>query len=114
MSVENQTGGAATYGKRTLDETESTPAKASKKGNDQEDKVDRFDEYVSNPLFQANIDKMGRPKHCLEQLREAKPDEDLGVEAVLALALGMDDVIDNMKIDQKNYDSFSNRKQGTF
>ena len=68
-------------------------------------------------MFQANIDKMGRPKNwkkrkvidqkftfSLEQLREAKPDEDLGVEAVHALAVGMDNMMDDMNIDPTKYE----------
>lgn len=45
LSVERQKGGAVTSSKRTLDEVESTPAKASKKGNDQDEAV-RSDEYI--------------------------------------------------------------------
>ena len=119
LSVESQRGGAATYGKRTLDEVESTPPKASKNDNEQADEAIRPDEYGggSNPLFQANIDKMGRPKNwkkrqvidqkftfSLEQLREAKPDEDLGVEPVHALAVGMDNMMDDMNIDPTKYE----------
>lgn len=64
LSVESQQGGEVTSGKRTLDEVESTPAKASKNDSEQVDDVDHSDECGggSNPLFKANIKKMGTPK----------------------------------------------------
>ena len=40
----------------------------------------------------------------LWQLREAKPDEDLGVEPVDALAVGMDNMMDDMNIDATKYE----------
>lgn len=67
-------------------------------------------------MFQANIEKMGRPKNWkkgkvfdqkftfnLEQLREAKPDKDLGVGAVHALTVGMDNMMNGMNIDPSKY-----------
>lgn len=85
----------------------------------QEINVDKSDEYggSSDPLFQTNIDKMGRPKNwkkgkvidqkctfSLEQRREAKPNEQLGVEAVFALANGMDNMLHDMNIDPSKYE----------
>ncbi|CAH3179007.1 unnamed protein product [Porites lobata] len=71
----------------------------------------------TGPLFQANIAKMGTPKKwkkgkvidqkftfTLDYLRDPKPDEDLGVEAVYALTEGMDAMMEDMEIDLKNYD----------
>ena len=68
----------------------------------------------TGPLFQANIAKTGTPKKwkkgkvidqkftfTLDYLRDPKPDEDLGVEAVYAFTEGMDAM---MEIDLKNYD----------
>lgn len=40
----------------------------------------------------------------MEQLREAKPDEGLGVEAVHALMVGMDYMMDDMNIDPTKYE----------
>lgn len=40
----------------------------------------------------------------LEQLREEKTDEDLGVGAVHALLVGKDNMIDDMNIDTTKYD----------
>ena len=72
---------------------------------------------MSDPLFQANIDEMGKPKNwkkgkvidqkftfTLEQCREATPDEDLGVEAVHALVVSMDNLMDDINIDKSKYD----------
>lgn len=115
LSVESQKGGAVTSGKRTLDEVESTPAKASKNDSEQVDDVHDSDEYggCPNPLFKANIEKMGTPKNwkkgkvvnqkftfSLEQLRQEKSNEDLGVGAVHVLLVGMDNMIDDMNIDK--------------
>ena len=69
------------------------------------------------PLFEANIAKMGTSKKwkkgkvidqkftfTLDYLRDPKPDEDLGVEAVYALTEGMDSMVEDMAIDPKEYD----------
>ena len=60
---------------------------------------------------------MGKPKNwkkgkvidqkftfTLEQRREATPDEDLGVEVVYALVVGMDNLMDDISIDKSKYD----------
>ena len=121
LSVEHQTGGAArTRGKKreTTEEESKNNAKAPKPG-DEDSTPATSDEYGggSDPLFQANIDKMGRPKNwkkrkvidqkftfSLEQRREATPDEDLGVETLHALTVGMDTMIDDMKIEPPKYE----------
>lgn len=96
LSVEYQTGGAAsTRGtKRETTEEESKNNVKAPKPEDADSTPTTSDEYCggSDPLFEANIDKMGRPKNwkkgkvidqkftfSLEQRREATPDEDLGV-----------------------------------
>ena len=51
----------------------------------------------------------------LEQLREANPDEDLGVGAVHALTVGMDNMMNDMNIDPSKYDlGFLLEKLGTY
>ena len=40
----------------------------------------------------------------LDYVRDPKPEEDLGVEAVYALTEGMDTMMEDMEIDPKNYD----------
>ena len=135
LSVDHQTGGAvstrgmkraneeepnpdvkATRGMKRADEENPSPdVKAAK--NDQE--IEKSDKYEGgpNPLFQANIYKMGKPKSwkkgkiidqkftfTLDQLREEKQDEDLGVAAVHALAVGMDEILDATNIDKSKYD----------
>ena len=89
---EHQTGGdLSTRGTKRVADDGSPDVKVAK--NDQEDepeKSDRSDDGT-DPLFQAKIDKMGKPKSwkkgkvidqkftfTLDQRREAKPDEDLG------------------------------------
>ena len=121
LSVEHQTGGAAsTRGrKREISEEESKNNVKAPKPEDEDSTPTTSDEYGggSDPLFQANIDKMGRPKNwkkrkvidqkftfSLEQRREATPDKDLGVGAVHALTVGMDTMIDDMKIDPTKYE----------
>ena len=111
LSVDNQTGGAAsTRGMKSANEEEPNPDVKATRGmkraneedpspdvkaakNDQE--IEKSDTYEGgpNPLFQANIYKMGKPKSwkkgkiidqkftfTLDQLREEKQDEDLGLE----------------------------------
>ena len=98
LDVEEQTGGAVKMAKR---EPESSETKTD-------------DE---KPLFQANIAKMGTPKKwkkgkvidqkftfTLDYMRDPKTEEDLGVEAVHALTIGMDNLMEDMAIDTKEYD----------
>ena len=115
LSVEEQTGGAVTTRgtKRSADDDipDVKVTKMDSQGN--EAKTDGG----TGPLFQANIAKMGTPKKwkkgkvidqkftfTLDYLRDPKPDEDLGVEAVYALTEGMDAMMEDMEIDLKNYD----------
>ena len=96
LGNEEQTGGAvSTRGTKRSAEDSNPDAKVTKmdsQGN--EAKTDGG----TGPLFQANIAKMGTPKKwkkgkvidqkftfTLDYLRDPKPDEDLGVEAVYAL-----------------------------
>ena len=75
------------------------------------------DDDEAKPLFKALISKMGTPKKwkkdkvidqkftfTLGYLRDPKPEEDLGVEAVSALTQGIDVMIAGMNIDLKEYD----------
>ena len=112
--MEEQTGGAVTTRgtKRSADDDipDVKVTKMDSQGN--EAKTD-----YEKPLFQANIAKMGTPKKwkkgkvidqkftfTLDYLRDPKPDEDLGVEAVYALTEGMDSMMEDMAIDPKEYD----------
>ena len=115
LGNEEQTGGAvSTRGTKRSAEDSNPDVKVTKmdsQGN--EAKTDGG----TGPLFQANIAKMGTPKKwkkgkvidqkftfTLDYLRDPKPDEDLGVEAVYALTEGMDAMMEDMEIDLKNYD----------
>ena len=118
LSVEHQTGGAvSTRGTKRVADDGSPDVKDAK--NDQEDEPEKSDtsDDGTGPLFQAKIDKMGKPKSwkkgkvidqkftfTLDQRREANPDEDLGVEAVHALVTGMDNLMDDINIDKYKYD----------
>ena len=130
LSVDDtQIGGAVeTRGtKRTASEKEQKRRKARKaakkkliESNDtsedysDDDDVSDADEPLQ--LFQAKISKMGTPKKwkkgkvidqkftfILEYLRDPKPDEDLGVEAVSALTEAIDKMIDDLNVDSKEY-----------
>ena len=115
LGNEEQTGGAvSTRGTKRSAEDSNPDVKVTKmdsQGN--EAKTDGG----TGPLFQANIAKMGTPKKwkkgkvidqkftfTLDYLRDPKPDEDLGVEAVYAFTEGMDAMMEDMEIDLKNYD----------
>ena len=115
LGNEEQTGGAvSTRGTKRSAEDSNPDVKVTKmdsQGN--EAKTDGG----TGPLFQANIAKMGTPKKwkkgkvidqkftfTLDYLRDPKPDEDLGVEAVYVLTEGMDAMMEDMEIDLKNYD----------
>ena len=120
--AEDQTGGASTTrGTKRVADDDNPKGKFSKPlvdysdTSDEEDDDDEEDQEV--PLFKANITKMGGPKKwkkdkvidqkmtfTLDQLREPKPDEDLGVAAVQALTEGMDSVIRDMEADPTKYD----------
>ena len=118
LSVEHQTGGAvSTRGTKRVADDGSPDVKVAK--NDQEDETEKSDtsDDGTDPLFQAKIDKMRKPKSwkkgkvidqkfnfTLDQRRKAKPDEDLGVEAVHALVTGMDNLMDDINIDKTKYD----------
>ena len=112
--MEEQTGGAVTTRgtKRSADDDipDVKVTKMDSQGN--KAKTD-----YEKPLFQANIAKMGTPKKwkkgkvvdqkftfTLDYLRDPKPEEDLGVEAVYALTEGMDSMMEDMAIDPKEYD----------
>ena len=114
LDVEEQTGGAvSTRGtKRSAEDSNHDVKMAKREPESSETKTD--DE---KPLFQANIAKMGTPKKwkkgkvidqkftfTLDYVRDPKPDEDLGVEAVYALTEGMDAMMEDMAIDTKEYD----------
>jgi len=116
MSIDHQIGGGvSTRGtKRVSEEEGNTDVKVAKINEDKPGKSDNLEESA---LFQANMDKMGKPKSwkrgkvidqkftfTLEQRRETKPDEDLGVEAVYALVEVMDAMIEEMEIDPAKYD----------
>ena len=128
LSVDDQTGGAVeTRGtKRATTEKEQNKRKARKAakkkiiesdGTSDEDSDDESYADESLQLFQAKISKMGTPKKwkkgkvidqkftfTLEYMRDPKPDEDLGVEAVSALTEAIDKMIDELNIDPKEYD----------
>ena len=112
--MEEQTGGAVTTRgtKRSADDDipDVKVTKMDSQGNKAQTDYEK-------PLFQANIAKMGTPKKwkkgkvidqkftfTLDYLRDPKPDEDLGVEAVYALTEGMDSMMEDMAIDPKEYD----------
>ena len=118
LSVEHQSGGAVTTrGMKRVSEETNPDVKVAK--NDQEIEAEKYDttDDGTDPLFQANIAKMGTPKKwkkgkvidqkftfTLDYLRDPKPEEDLGVEAVHALTIGMDNLMDDMEIDPTKYD----------
>lgn len=102
-----------TRGMKRVSEETNPDVKVAK--NDQEIEAEKYDttDDGTDPLFQANIAKMGTPKKwkkgtvidqkftfTLDYLRDPKSEEDLGVEAVHALTIGMDD----MEIDPTKYD----------
>ena len=114
LSVEEQTGGAVTTRgtKRSADDDIPDVKVTKMDSQSNEAKTD-----YEKPLFQANIAKMGTPKKwkkgkvidqkftfTLDYVRDPKPEEDLGVEAVYALTEGMDTMMEDMEIDPKNYD----------
>ncbi|CAH3187981.1 unnamed protein product [Porites lobata] len=115
LDVEEQTGGAvSTRGtKRSAEDSNPDVKMAKGEPESSETKTDGG----TGPLFQANIAKMGTPKKwkkgkvidqkftfTLDYVRDPKPEEDLGVEAVYALTEGMDTMVEDMEIDLKNYD----------
>ena len=115
LDVEEQTGGAvSTRGtKRSAEDSNPDVKMAKREPESSETKTDGG----TGPLFQANIAKMGTPKKwkkgkvidqkftfTLDYVRDPKPEEDLGVEAVYALTEGMDTMVEDMEIDLKNYD----------
>ena len=118
VSVEHQSGGAVTTrGMKRVSEETIPDVKVAK--NDQEDEAEKYDtsDDGTDPLFQANIAKMGTPKKWkkgrvidqkftfpLDYLRDPKPEEDLGVEAVHALTAGMDNLMDDINIDPIQYE----------
>ena len=114
LDVEEQTGGAvsARGTKRSAEDSNPDVKMAKREPESSETKTD--DE---KPLFQANIAKIGTPEKwkkgkvidqkftfTLDYVRDPKPDEDLGVEAVYALTEGMDAMMEDMAIDTKEYD----------
>ena len=114
LDVEEQTGGVvSTRGtKRSAEDSNPDVKMAKREPESSETKTD--DE---KPLFQANIAKMGTPKKwkkgkvidqkftfTLDYMRDPKTEEDLGVEAVHALTIGMDNLMEDMAIDTKEYD----------
>ena len=113
LDVEEQTGGAvSTRGtKRSAEDSNPDVKMAKREPESSETKTD--DE---KPLFQANIAKMGTPKKwkkgkvidqkftfTLDYMRDPKTEEDLGVEAVHALTIRMDNLMEDMAIDTKEY-----------
>ena len=98
LDIDGQTGGAVTTcGMKRVSEETNPDVKVAK--NDQEVEAEKYDttDDGTDPLFQGNIAKMGKPKSwkkgkvidqkftfTLDYLRDPKPDEDLGVEAVHA------------------------------
>ena len=118
---EDQTGGASTTRgtKRIADDDDNPQGKVRRSLVDYSDSSedDEDDEETGKvPLFKANIVKMGAPKKwkkdkvidqkltfTLDQLREPESEEDLGVAAVQAITEGMDEVIQDMKIDPAKY-----------
>ena len=117
LSVEHQSGGAVTTrGMKRVSEETIPDVKVAK--NDQEDEAEKYmSDDGTDPLFQANIAKMGTPKKwkkgkvidqkftfTLHYLRDPKPEEDLGVEAVHALTAGMDNLMDDINIDPSQYE----------
>ena len=116
LSADHQTGGAVTTrGTKRAAEEIKPDAKTPKISK--EDTPDKFDNSDENALFHANITKMGQAKRwkrgkvidqkftfTLDQRREAKPEEDLGVEAVHALTDGIDAMMTEMGIDPSKYD----------
>jgi len=115
LSIDQQTGGAvSTRGTKRVSEELKHDVKTTKIDEDKPDKSDNLEE---SPLFQANMDKMGKPKSwkrgkvinqkftfTLDQRKDAKPEEDLGVEAVRALTDGMDAMMVEMGIDPTKHD----------
>ena len=114
LSDEQQTGGAVSTRGTKRSPEESNPDVKIAKGEPESSESKTNDKQ---PLFQANIAKMGTPKKwkkgkvidqkftfTLDYLRDPKPDEDLGVEAVYALTEGMNNLIDDMNIDPSQYD----------
>ena len=118
LSVEHQSGGAVTTrGMKRVSEETNPDVKVAKK--DQEIEAEKYDttDDGTDPLFQANIAKMGTPKKwkkgkvidqkftfTVDYLRDPKPEEDLVVEAIHALTIGMDNLMDDMEIDPTKYD----------
>ena len=119
LGNEEQTGGAVTRGmKRSGDNEETNPHVKRVKNDLEESEGSRSkDVDYEKPLFQANIAKMGTPKKwkkgkvidqkftfTLDYMRDPKTEEDLGVEAVHALTIGMDNLMEDMEIDPTKYD----------
>ena len=114
LSDEQQTGGAvSTRGTKRVADDDSPDVKVAKMDPQSSDAKADYEK----PLFQANIAKMGTPKKwkkgkvidqkftfTLDYLRDPKPEEDLGVEAVHALTTGMDNLMDDMDIDPSQYE----------
>ena len=119
---DDQTGGAVTTRgtKRRVDEDDDLPPEKLSRSlvtySDSSDE-DEIEEERDVPLFKANIAKMGVPKKwkkdkvidqkltfTLDQLREPKAEEDLGVAAVHAITEGIDGVIQDMEVDPSKFD----------
>ena len=104
--------------KRSGDNEETNPDVKRVKNDLEESEGSRSkDVDYEKPLFQANIAKMGTPKKwkkgkvidqkftfTLDYMRDPKTEEDLGVEAVHALTIGMDNLMEDMEIDPTKYD----------
>ena len=118
LGNEEQTGGAVTRGmKRSGDYEETNPDVKRVKNDLEESEGSRSkDVDYEKPLFQANIAKMGTPKKwkkgkvidqkftfTLDYMRGPKTEEDVGVEAVHALTIGMDNLMEDMEIDAKHH-----------
>ena len=119
LGNEEQTGGAVTRGmKRSGDNEETNPDVKRVKNDLEESEGSRSkDVDYEKRLFQANIAKMGTPKKwkkgkvsdqkftfTLDYMRDPKTEEDLGVEAIHALPIGMDNLMEDMEIDPTKYD----------
>ena len=119
LGNEEQTGGAVTRGMKRSRDNEKTNPDVKRVKNDLEESEGSRSKDVDfeKPLFQANIAKMGTPKKwkkgkvidqkftfTLDYMRDPKTEEDLGVEAVHALTIGMDHLMEDMEIDPTKYD----------
>ena len=115
MSNEHQTDGEVTTRgmKRETSEEESKHMMKASKPEDRDETQNTRDEYGGgpNPLFVADVKKLGPAKRSkqnavvnqkfiltLDQQRGPKDGEDLNIGATHALAVGTDNLIEEMKI----------------